>query len=1637
MSGLAEGSTHAQRSIANPMYMSNPDMGLHGGGTVTGTSTMPTIEQYENIFGPAGRDIKLDSQRHKRHQRWHLPDALKGANNYLTDRVDGLITDSTNSPFTRNILPYVYLEQPDQKLKWNVYSFDEGIASRVPYEAAARVLPQSKRSFAGYTVRQGLAIAMEHNFMVSAAGRENFKNQLQQLVGSIQLTNDLDVHVALLQAPSHQKHMNEKYHDNFKSTTQICREYVDLFGFMQKTPNALDILIEDAKNHLKTWGSQPPTFLLCNGALTAQLNMLPERTNYLTNGPDGKARLAAGPELPSYRGLNIINSRKFSMDAGTAPRDLLRRRVRVAEYYRIPYTDDNINRSYEFYDQSRDSMFRLTWEELVQAARINDSTTTNQNDFWFETDTPDHQIRGIPTSKPYLYLGGRYVIDGGNDWKLTLPAPISKQGAAYMCPQKDLMNPGSDLEFNFTDSNVHEQCEEFNGLKVNHSYKLLESDAPHFLKSNKIFRSLGETFGVGLFNDTAKSNDPQKALQLGEFSRNNSNRLSYSSYLDWDSAANATGTQLQTWVSAHIMLDMTQKPPQFSMQNNKHDYIIDMSCLETHVRQGSGLVTSPHLINAMFVFHFLRTDGAAGFNVENASEAIQNKYNLFQATQATAGNNIGLPQADHNRNFFHSGSNNYQDIAKFRFTMAHLEIEHKKMFWFKLFWEWCSNSMHKDFKLQHVVDVANLNQGIDGGFANFTAAMADVGTTPADITRLLNRFKQQCGPFSDNVVNDNFNVEQMWTSYATKGAILRLFWAPTNPDEIGEILKNIRVNLNMSSVEAMNLQYNICQDFHNDKLHGVKTQGNTFEQCGVLRHSLIAWNRYYQVMAQWAGDIFARRMWAILEPNNCPEGSDVEMHKCYDDVQHAIKTDCLAQTADIGKTTTVAWLVEEDLTRNMKEKFRAARMSNDLCYRMASNVQNSNAMIQAFKPNLHLSKAQPLSSSDMEYSPTSLDNISWLVQAIAGMMFMTPEMCDVLMSNVNPEQSMKNHMKRALSLNVGNEYDFLKTFLACEWLSSMFPAKIGSSARKDAIPVPCQIELCNALAEAIDNNCRWSSRLQDAVSNLNGCQSSSSPIASTACCVEAAALSNLYIPRNGGMDGVSHDNWTCGEVRWEDMDICDAIPYAVPLASLKIECPACNPAPITERPSLDHAKRADWLQVPGVQAKANYDTIRRWSTPFNVPESDMSKVNSWYDTSSWWQPSEKYRWIKCLGLSGMHNQKSKLGSHSFPISLNEAATDKTKCGALYDSSVSMAAHDAAEFCRNPNNRTTIMQHVLAVWAARFFKPTSRFFENGQGKVLPVLAKMPEDPAFGVNYAQKNCGLAKVQKFIRPGAHFMHGPNLGVTDYSSSGDIVILRPNIEHEMLGIIMGRGGTQELGATFWGQTELSCYDDAQHGIWGMSYKYHERAMVTNERNLIRVFDVAFDGYNGGMDQKIVEWNNPDSKLKFREATYARDKPYDGPSMLVMQLPASGKNIKNWPNPIVFHNGSDSMSASPDPQKDAALPNLNEHMVFSHQRCSSMCTPAVESKFAEYMRNLDMQMWGSIDQSGRPAGECCISGETASQMLAFQGTMNVYNKQNGSLIDAVHGSGHLGQSYVGVASVREGRGMSQVAAMPSLVRQV
>ena len=403
-------------------YIPDGNPGRYGGGTYTNYPTEPTLRDYENIFGPSARDIKDDLQKYKRHGRWHLPDVLQGPNPWMADRIDGLITDATNSAFTSYILPYKYFENVDGKIKWNVWSFDEGMASRVPYESAARTLTQSKRSFAGYAVRHGLAINLEHNFMMTPKGRENFQNQLNQLVGSIQYTNDLDVHVALILAPSYEKEMRSRFIPANEPPGQVCRQFIDLFGFMQKNQNALDIMIEEAKYRMKAWGGPTPNFMLTNSKLTFQMTMTPDKTNYVTQGPDGVKRLQAGPELNSYRGLKIIESRMFSMENGQPPRDLLRRRVRVAEYYRVPVHHDNWQREFEFFNEARDTWFSLSfWDLLAMAHYQRDNTAEDARPEYQPAN--DNIIRDLVNHKSQIInaLRGMPGVAGA-------PAPFAGAG---------------------------------------------------------------------------------------------------------------------------------------------------------------------------------------------------------------------------------------------------------------------------------------------------------------------------------------------------------------------------------------------------------------------------------------------------------------------------------------------------------------------------------------------------------------------------------------------------------------------------------------------------------------------------------------------------------------------------------------------------------------------------------------------------------------------------------------------------------------------------------------------------------------------------------------------------------------------------------------------------------------------------------------------------------------------------------------------------------------------------------------------------------------------------------------------------------------------------------------------------------
>jgi hypothetical protein len=194
------------------------------------------------------------------------------------------------------------------------------------------------------------------------------------------------------------------------------------------------------------------------------------------------------------------------------------------------------------------------------------------------------------------------------------------------------------------------------------------------------------------------------------------------------------------------------------------------------------------------------------------------------------------------------------------------------------------------------------------------------------------------------------------------------------------------------------------------------------------------------------------------------------------------------------------------------------------------------------------------------------------------------------------------------------------------------------------------------------------------------------------------------------------------------------------------------------------------------------------------------------------------------------------------------------------------------------------------------------------------------------------------------------------------------------------------------------------------MSYKYHERAMVLNERNLIRCWDVAFNGYNGGCDNQIVNWNNKDDLNEFGKCISNVNSPYCGKSIMVMRFKNDARHNQQC-NPLIFHY-SDSVSGV-----NADADNVHD---FFDQKMNLFKEPG--DNFERWKNYSDlMPNFCEANKMRQPAGYSAIEQQAEVPALAFQGS---YNVNRGSSVERMNGTGHLGNSYVGVASVREGKGM-------------
>ena len=201
--------------------------------------------------------------------------------------------------------------------------------------------------------------------------------------------------------------------------------------------------------------------------------------------------------------------------------------------------------------------------------------------------------------------------------------------------------------------------------------------------------------------------------------------------------------------------------------------------------------------------------------------------------------------------------------------------------------------------------------------------------------------------------------------------------------------------------------------------------------------------------------------------------------------------------------------------------------------------------------------------------------------------------------------------------------------------------------------------------------------------------------------------------------------------------------------------------------------------------------------------------------------------------------------------------------------------------------------------------------------------------------------------------------------------------------------------------------------------YKYNERAIVYDHKNLLRMWDIAFDGYHGGKDCTYVNWLDDDDMHRFLESTYDLTRPYEGQSMFVMRF-SNINNAQSWPSPIVFH----------DPEYESAsrtVPLDGEHQ---HRiKTESLRVFNRKDYRTQYRTYYPLLPDFSRLHNTKNAGNTAEENETSCNTLAFQGTMRIhevdmYGRSTGAITE-ITGNGHLGPDRVGVASIRNGKGVS------------
>lgn len=343
-----------------------------------GVGSIPELDKLGGFFGPAKSTIEPQYYDKLTVTNWDLPDAYKGKNIFIEDRIIGLIVELATW-YTSEIFPYIRTDQFN--IKWNTWDFGAQMAQNRAYEGTSRLLKNSKIEHSETLEQKGIAFQMELLHLTSDEGEMIYLKNLENIQAAVQERQNYDTMLTLLSCKSYNRMWEQLFGTRADNLTveELLDSQAQKYFCGVREEGRLGILIEDSKSVMQKYS--PDALIVYPGAkihFTMEFPTIETQRQTIGQNDVDLNEKKRPASLATYHGLQVYETKAFDVEGSGDIRQLLIRTRMVGEYYKSTFDIESVTnyqtrmRDIAVYDENRDTFVKLRFKDALPHAGIFD-----------------------------------------------------------------------------------------------------------------------------------------------------------------------------------------------------------------------------------------------------------------------------------------------------------------------------------------------------------------------------------------------------------------------------------------------------------------------------------------------------------------------------------------------------------------------------------------------------------------------------------------------------------------------------------------------------------------------------------------------------------------------------------------------------------------------------------------------------------------------------------------------------------------------------------------------------------------------------------------------------------------------------------------------------------------------------------------------------------------------------------------------------------------------------------------------------------------------------------------------------------------------------------------------------------------